>query len=74
MAQGMATIYGAAARIEYSRGCPEPSNHLRETGFAVVVTNEIAGRGKVDRDRPPIMAGKIFAFIWPLAQSPKAPA
>ena len=63
VAQGIATAYGATARVEYVRNYPVTVNHERETDFAVKVATEIAGQGKVVADAPPIMAGEDFAFM-----------
>jgi hippurate hydrolase len=63
VAQGIATAYGATARVDYKRNCPMTINHARETDFAVKVASEIAGSDKVAADLPPIMAGQDFAFM-----------
>ena len=63
VAQGIATAYGAKARVEYVRNYPVTVNHERETDFAVKVATEIAGQGKVVADAPPIMAAEDFAFM-----------
>jgi metal-dependent amidase/aminoacylase/carboxypeptidase family protein len=63
VAQGIATAYGATARVEYVRNYPVTVNHERETDFAVKVATEIAGQGKVVADAPPIMAAEDFAFM-----------
>ena len=63
VAQGVATAYGATARVDYKRYCPMTINHARETDFAVKVASEIAGSDKVAVDTPPIMAGEDFAFM-----------
>jgi amidohydrolase len=63
MAQGIATAYGATARVDYSRNYPVTVNHPRETDFAMKVASEIAGAPKVAGDVKPIMAGEDFAFM-----------
>jgi len=63
VAHGIAAAYGAAARVEYSRGYPITVNHARETDFAVKIASEVAGSTKVAADTPPIMAGEDFAFM-----------
>jgi amidohydrolase len=63
VAQGIATAYGATARVDYTRNYPVTMNHPRETEFAVKIASEIAGPGKVVSDTHPIMAGEDFAFM-----------
>ena len=63
VAHGIATGYGAMARVEYSRNCPITINHARETEFAVKVASEVAGAAKVVADTRPIMAAEDFAFM-----------
>jgi metal-dependent amidase/aminoacylase/carboxypeptidase family protein len=55
VAQGIATAYGATARVQYVRNYPVTVNHERETDFAVKVATEIAGQGKGVADAPPII-------------------
>jgi hippurate hydrolase len=63
VAQGIATAYGATARIVYTRGSPVTVNYARETDFAVKVASEIAGPGRANGDKPTIMAAEDFAFM-----------
>jgi amidohydrolase len=63
VAQGIATAYGATARVEYVRNYPVTVNHERETDFVVKVATEIAGQGKVVANAPPIMAAEDFSFM-----------
>jgi amidohydrolase len=63
LAQGIATAYGATARVDYRRSYPLTVNHPHETDFALKVAGEIAGTAKVVGDAMPIMAGEDFAFM-----------
>jgi hippurate hydrolase len=63
VAQGIATAYGATARVSYSRNYPITTNHAQQTDFAVQVASDIAGSSKVIADCPPIMGAEDFAFM-----------
>jgi amidohydrolase len=63
LVRGIASAYGATARVDYSRNYPATINHPDETEFAVKVAAEVAGADKVRGDCPPIMASEDFAFM-----------
>jgi hippurate hydrolase len=63
IAEGVARLHGAKARVTYSRDYPVVINHSRETEFAVETAGEVAGSANVDPDTVPVMGGEDFAFM-----------
>ncbi len=61
--EGTAKIYGAKAKLTYTRGYPVTSNHERQTAFAASVASEIVGRERVETDMPPVMGAEDFSFM-----------
>jgi amidohydrolase len=61
--EGTAKLYGASAKITYTNGYPVVVNHERETAFAAGIAQEIAGKGRVDTNAPPVMGAEDFAFM-----------
>jgi amidohydrolase len=61
--EGTARIYGATAKLTYSRDYPVTRNHERETAFAAAVAKEVAGPDKVKTNIPPIMGAEDFSFM-----------
>ncbi|MDX2204075.1 MAG: M20 aminoacylase family protein [Hyphomicrobiaceae bacterium] len=62
VARGIASSYGAEARVTYTRNYPVTRNHERETDFAMKVARDVAGDARVI-ETPPIMGGEDFAFM-----------
>ncbi|NOU04903.1 MAG: amidohydrolase [Hyphomicrobiaceae bacterium] len=62
-AQGIASAYGAVAKVDYQRNYPVTVNHPKETDFAVKVAREVAGADKVEPNVTPIMGGEDFSFM-----------
>ncbi|MCV3734665.1 M20 family metallopeptidase [Rhizobium sp. TRM96647] len=60
---GLAAAHGAEITVRYQRNYPVVVNHAAETGHAVAVAEEIAGKGKVDAAIDPMMGGEDFAYM-----------
>ena len=60
---GLAAAHGAEITVRYQRNYPVVVNHATETGHAVTVAEEIAGKGKVDAAIDPMMGGEDFAYM-----------
>lgn len=58
-----ASVFGANADVEYRDGYPPTVNHEEQTEFVVKVAQSVAGNGKVDADRPPIMGAEDFSYM-----------
>jgi amidohydrolase len=63
IAEGTAKLYGAKAKVVYSRDYPVVVNHAAETEFAARVAGDIAGEANVDPATVPVMGGEDFAFM-----------
>ena len=61
--EGTARLYGAKAKVTYTRDYPVTRNHERQTDFAAEVATEVAGRERVDTDVPPVMGAEDFSFM-----------
>jgi amidohydrolase len=61
--EGTARLYGASAKLKYSRDYPVTRNHERQTDFAVSVAADVAGPDLVDAAAPPVMGGEDFSFM-----------
>jgi hippurate hydrolase len=61
--EGTAQLYGATAKITYTRGYPVLVNHARQADFAAAIAQEISGKDKVDTEVPPVMGAEDFAFM-----------
>ncbi len=70
VAEGVARLHGATARVDYFRDYPVVVNHPRATEFAAGIAREVAGADKVDPAVAPVMGGEDFAFM--LQQRPGA--
>lgn len=58
---GVATAFGASARVDYARGYPVTVNTPENTGYAVEVARMVSGQ--VDPDTPPLMGAEDFSFM-----------
>jgi hippurate hydrolase len=63
VAEGVAKLYGAKAKVKYSRDYPVVVNNEKAVDFASSVAREIAGEANVDTRTPPVMGGEDFAFM-----------
>jgi hippurate hydrolase len=63
VAEGVARLHGATARVNYLRDYPVVVNHPEATGFAASVAREVAGADKVDPAVAPVMGGEDFSFM-----------
>jgi amidohydrolase len=61
--EGTAKLYGAKAKLTYSRDYPVTRNHAGQTDFAAQVAGEVAGPERVDTDVPPVMGAEDFSFM-----------
>ncbi|MBE7220470.1 MAG: amidohydrolase [Caulobacteraceae bacterium] len=61
VAEGVARLHGAEARVTYDRISPATVNHPAEAGIAARVAEGIAGEGNADPAMPPLMIGEDFA-------------
>ncbi len=60
IAQSQAGVFGAIARVDYTRNYPVMVNHEVETAFAAEVAASVAGACD---DAPLVMGGEDFAFM-----------
>jgi amidohydrolase len=63
VAEGIAKLHGAKAKVKYSRDYPVVVNNEKAVDFASSVAREIAGEANVDTKTPPVMGGEDFAFM-----------
>jgi metal-dependent amidase/aminoacylase/carboxypeptidase family protein len=61
--EGTAKLYGAKAKLAYSRGYPVLVNETRETALAAQVAREIAGADRVNANCAPMMGAEDFAYM-----------
>ena len=58
--EGIATTFGATARVNYTRNYPVMVNHPEQTEFAADVARSVAGSCE---EAPLVMGGEDFAFM-----------
>ncbi len=63
VSEGIAKLYGAKVKVNYSRDYPVVVNNENAVEFASSVAREIAGEPNVDTRTPPVMGGEDFAFM-----------
>lgn len=63
VAEGVAKLHGANAKVKYSRDYPVVVNNEQAVEFASSVAREIVGEASVDTKTPPVMGGEDFAFM-----------
>jgi hippurate hydrolase len=61
--EGTARLYGAKAKLTYTRGYPVLRNHEQQTAFAASVARGIVGEAHVDTDAAPVMGAEDFSFM-----------
>jgi len=61
--EGTARLYGAKAKLTYTRGYPVLRNHERQTAFAASIAGGVVGEAQVDTDVAPVMGGEDFSFM-----------
>lgn len=60
---GVASAYGASARLNWVDGYPVTANHPAQTLFAAQVAAEVVGAEKVDANVAPMMGAEDFSFM-----------
>ncbi len=63
IAEGVARLHGAKAKVLYSRDYPVVVNDPGATDFAASVAREVAGAAQVNPNAVPVMGGEDFAFM-----------
>ncbi|MGE3146290.1 MAG: M20 aminoacylase family protein [Pseudorhodoplanes sp.] len=63
IAEGTAKLYGASAKVKYSRGYPVTRNHADQAAFAASVAADIVGAQRVDTEVLPVMGAEDFSFM-----------
>ena len=63
VAQNMAAVFGARAKVNYWRGYPVTRNHEVETGYAAKAAADVAGSANVMTDIAPSMGGEDFSYM-----------
>jgi amidohydrolase len=63
VAEGIAKLHGAKAKVKYSRDYPVVVNNEKATEFASSIAREIAGDANVETKTPPVMGGEDFASM-----------
>jgi amidohydrolase len=63
IAEGVAKLHGAKAKVKYTRDYPVVVNDEKATEFASSIAREIAGDTNVNTQTPPVMGGEDFAFM-----------
>ena len=61
--EGTARLYGAKAKLNYSRDYPVTRNHEKPTAFAASVAAEVTGAERVDTEVDPVMGAEDFSFM-----------
>jgi hippurate hydrolase len=60
---GTARLYGANAKLTYTRDYPVTCNHEQQTRFAASIAAEVAGPERVDTAIAPVMGAEDFSFM-----------
>ncbi len=63
VAEGIASGFGASAKVCIATGYPITHNHERQTAKAVAVAKAVAGEGMVEDDCEPMLGGEDFAYM-----------
>ncbi len=61
--EGTARMYGATAKLTYTRSYPVTRNHADQATFAASVAREIVGDSHVDLNVLPVMGAEDFSFM-----------
>lgn len=61
IAEGVARLNGAEARVTYDRISSPTVNHPEQAGFAAKIAGDVAGQGNSEAAMPPLMIGEDFA-------------
>ena len=61
--EGIASTYGATARLDYLRDYPVTLNHPEQTAHAVRIARELVGHDQVEPAMKPVMGGEDFSFM-----------
>jgi len=63
IAAGIAAAHGATTTLDYQDGYPATVNDIEETAFVADVARAVAGEGKVDTDKSPVMGAEDFSYM-----------
>lgn len=63
IAEGVARLHGATAKVTYNRDYPVTRNHERATAFAAEVARAVVGEAHVDTNVAPVMGAEDFSFM-----------
>jgi amidohydrolase len=63
IAEGVAKLHGATAKVDYTRDYPVVVNHPAETEFAAMTARDVVGEANVDAATVPVMGGEDFSFM-----------
>jgi len=58
-----AAVFNASAELDYEDGYPPTVNDPEKTDFCIKVAEAVAGAGKVDGERPPVMGAEDFSYM-----------
>ncbi|MFJ1299146.1 amidohydrolase [Pseudomonadota bacterium AL_CKDN230030165-1A_HGKHYDSX7] len=61
--EGIASTYGATARLDYLRDYPVTLNHPEQTAHAVRIARALVGHDQVEPAMKPVMGGEDFSFM-----------
>ncbi|QCI64480.1 M20 aminoacylase family protein [Phreatobacter stygius] len=61
--EGTAALFGATAKLHYSRDYPVTANHAENTVFAADAAAAVVGEAGVERNVTPVMGGEDFSFM-----------
>jgi hippurate hydrolase len=61
--EGTAKLYGATAKLTYTRAYPVTRNHAQQAAFAVSVAATVAGKERVNDHVAPVMGAEDFSFM-----------
>ncbi|MDT9002158.1 M20 aminoacylase family protein [Paucibacter sp. APW11] len=63
LVQGVASGFGAEARVDYQRSYPATINSAAEARFAMQVAESLVGPDRLIRDLPPSMGSEDFSYM-----------
>src|SRR4030081_1342357 len=61
--EGTAKLYGATAKLTYTRDYPVTRNHAQQAGFAASVAATVVGKERVNDHVAPVMGAEDFSFM-----------
>ena len=63
VAEGTAKLFGATAKVNYTRGYPVTRNHERQAAFAASIAAQVSGKEMVNDHVTPVMGGEDFSYM-----------